>query len=262
MKVYLVGPHSSWLGKDRNAMFDISNLYIMETFICTLGWMRPYINGTHPKAWNFMLDSGAFSYIGTGKKARKTVDWNDYLRRYADYILSAKVKLFFELDIDPVVGLPRVEQMRKELESRVQRPCIPVWHKARGLDYWQGMVKDYDYVSIGASGRHDSKWTRGKHGVAALRKLVDIAHNNNCQVHGLGYTKLFDDDWFDGRPRFDSVDSASWSWGNQGGFLSRFNGKRIDKIDKPVGTRLRSREVHLYNWLEWVKFQQYADHAL
>ena len=52
-----------------------------------------------------ILDSGAFTAINDKTGKYKNYDWNNYLKKYIDFIKITKQKLFFELDIDCVVGL-------------------------------------------------------------------------------------------------------------------------------------------------------------
>jgi hypothetical protein len=36
----------------------------------------------------------------------------------------------------------------------------------------------------------------------------------------------------------------------------------MDKIDAPSGSRLKSTEAAMHNFLEWIKFQEYAEKHL
>ena len=139
MKCYLGSPHTF---TRRVAVEDVFNSkfqgipYVLESFFYVRSWMFPFIDN---KSWNFMLDSGAFTFMSNSKnkylfkesntKSSKseTVDWNSYVARYADFILEHDIHDFFELDIDSVVGLSKVEDLRKSLEHRTARQCIPVW---------------------------------------------------------------------------------------------------------------------------------------
>ncbi len=56
---------------------------------------------------------------------------------------------FFELDIDRIVGLEKVEEFRRRIESKTGKQSIPVWHSNRGWQYFVNMCKEYNYVSIG-----------------------------------------------------------------------------------------------------------------
>lgn len=87
--------------------------------------------------------------------------------------------------------------------------------------------------------------------------LLKIAKENNCKVHGLGFTNL------EGlkKYKFYSVDSTAWLYGNRGGFLYLFNGHSMDKI-QPNGMRLKGRKAAIHNFSEWLKFSNYAENNL
>jgi len=184
------------------------------------------------------------------KKNGNGVDWDSYIDKYADFITQNNVEHFFELDIDVVVGLPAVRKLRRRLETRTGRRSIPVWHKSRGLNNWKAITKDYDYVAIGGIVTKEIK--RKERDI--FRPLCGIAKENGARVHGLGFTPL---DGSLGSYGFHSSDSTSWIQGNRGGFLYYFDGKMMQKINKPNGTRLKGRAVAVHNFGEWVKFQNY-----
>ena len=52
------------------------------------------------------------------------------------------------------------------------------------------MCEDFEYVAIAGTGKHGTRWTRGKNGVEVLNKLIKIAHKHKTKVHGLGYTPM------------------------------------------------------------------------
>ena len=220
---------------------------ILESFYYMTDWMVPYIRDH----WDFLLDSGAFTFMNDKKNANGVV-WDEYLERYAQFINDNDVKLFFELDIDAVVGIKEVERLRAKLEKLTNKQSIPVWHKSRGKEYWFRMIQEYGYVALGGmvSG-----------GVAYKDKVekmfpwfLQTAKEQDCKVHGLGYTSIKGMQKF----KFHSVDSTAWLYGNRGGFLYYFNGIELVKEDKPNGTRLKAREAAVHNFREWVKFQKYA----
>ena len=253
MDLYLATPYSDRRVYDQTGSYTASNLYILESFYYTQDWMLPYIDN---KVWNFMLDSGAFTFIKQKTKGitiRASTDWDDYVCRYADFILEHDIHLFLELDIDVAVGLSRVEQLRHTLEARTGRQCIPVWHRSRGLDYWRGIVKDYPYVAIGGLAIKDIHRKEYKY----LNKLCDIAHETRTRVHGLGFTPASGLTDY----RFDSVDSTNWTMGNRAGHIVYFDGKTIQKQPKPDGTKMKAREAAKHNFREWVKYQRYIKHA-
>ena len=207
-----------------------------------------------PYFGDFMLDSGAFTFM---LDEDSKVDWYEYADKYADFIVRNKIKKYFELDRDYVVGYEEVKRLRRFLEDKTGVAPIPVFHKVRGLEEFNAMCQEYDYVAVGASGRHDSLWTR-KH-PEALKMLVRIAHKNKAKIHGLGFTNLN----LLPQIHFDSVDSTAWTTGNRFGYVYKFDGRTMRKIDKPENTVLSdSRRVALINYCEWIKFQKYAEEHL
>ena len=112
------------------------------------------------------------------------------------------------------------------------------------------MCKDYKYVAIGGI---VSKEIRKEH-YPMLRWFIDKAHEAGAKIHGLGFTVENVE-----RYKFDSVDSTSWSAGNQFGFYYFFkNGTIIKKHPKP-GQKIKysSRDLGEHNFNEWVKYQKW-----
>lgn len=198
---------------------------------------------------SFMLDSGAFTFMNQSGSPR--VNWNAYADEYSEFIKATNSSEYLELDLDSLMPLKDVEKLRKRIESRSGIPCIPVWHRSRGLDYWKGMIKDYKYVAIGGIVSGEIK--RSEFGI--FPKLIRMAHEEGCRVHGLGFTNLKHLPLV----RFDSVDSTAWISGNQGGFIFKFNGKTLDKIEPKPGQKIKSRICAINNFHEWVKFSKYAE---
>lgn len=195
-----------------------------------------------------MLDSGAFTFFTSGKH----VDWNDYVKRYAQFITKNGVNLFFELDIDALIRYKNVLYYRAMLEDMTGKPSIPVWHKSRGIDEYYKMCESYDYVAIGGIVTKEITQKEYKF----FPHLIQEAHKRGAKVHGLGFTNLQGLTKY----KFDSVDSTAWVSGNRFGSIYVFNGKTMVKHDKQPGQRLASaKEVALHNFTEWVKFQKYAE---
>lgn len=250
MKLFLAG-NAPWRaeGVYNEAIID-NKPYVLESFYYIKNdneWlmkMRPFFK-------EFLLDSGAFSFLNTIKKG--TPDWDRYIEEYADFINKHKVELFFELDIDPIVGLNEVERLRVKLEKLTKKQCIPVWHKSRGLDYWKKMCKDYSYVAIGGL---VTKEIESKD-YPIFNVLLKIAKQEKCRVHGLGFTNM------EGLKKypFYSVDSTAWLYGNRGGFLYQFSGNGINKVH-PKGMRLIGKPAAVHNFTEWLKFANYAESNL
>ena len=205
-----------------------------------------------PKCKRFMLDSGAFTFFSKGS----VVDWDDYLKSYAKFINKYKVELYFELDIDCLIGYEKVKYLRKKLEDMTGKPCIPVWHVSRGKDEFIKMCEEYKYVAFG--GLNTDGISRRKI-VKYMPWFVSVAHEHGARIHALGFTSLKD------LPNihFDSVDSTSWLSGNRFGGVYKFNGKTVVKFDKKQGQRLADyKAVALNNFREWVKYAKYAEKYL
>lgn len=224
--------------QDRN--FDIA---VLESFYYADEWTEAII----PKLDRFMLDSGAFTFFSAGK----SVDWNEYLEKYAAFINKNNVKLFFELDIDSLVGYEKVLEFRRILERKTGKQPIPVWHKSRGIKEFYKMCDEYSYVAIGGIVSKEIKPQDYKY----FPHFISEAHKRKAKIHGLGFTNLKGLEIY----KFDSVDSTSWTTGNRFGAIYKFDGKTMQKYSKQEGQRLAdSRQVAVHNFNEWVKFQEYA----
>lgn len=244
MQLYLAG---AWPWRNEG-MYDQTvreaRPYILESFFyCDKDTERllPYFG-------DFLLDSGAFTFM-QGKGG--SPDWDEYVERYADFINRNNIQKFFELDIDTVTGYKRVQELRCKLEKLVNRPCIPVWHKIRGIHEYKRHCEEYDYVAIGGYVTKELKPAD----YASFPAMIRYAHTHSAKVHCLGFTKLSD------LPRyhFDSVDSTAWTTGNRFGYVYYFDGRTMKKKDAPQGSRLADpRKVALHNYTEWVKFQKWA----
>ena len=203
---------------------------------------------------SFLLDSGAFTFMSGSH--RGAINWDEYVEEYAAFINRYKVELFFELDIDSVVGIKEVERLREKLEALTGKKPIPVWHKNRGKEYFIRMCEEYPYVAIGGI---VTKEIPRKIYEKAFPWFIKTAHEHKCKIHGLGYTTIANLHKY----HFDSVDSTAWLYGNRGGYLYKFNPKTglMEQMSKD-GCRLKSREGAVNNFNEWVKFGMYAEKFL
>ena len=183
---------------------------------------------------SFLLDSGAYTFMAGSHKGG--CDWDAYVSEYADFINRFDVKLFFELDIDSVVGLAEVERLRHKLERMTGKKPIPVWHKNRGKEYFVKMCEEYPYVAIGGI---VTKEIPRKVYETAFPWFINTAHKHKAKIHGLGYTTVANLQKY----RFDSVDSTAWLYGNRGGYICKFNPRTglMEQMSKE-GCRLKSRE--------------------
>jgi hypothetical protein len=201
----------------------------------------------------FILDSGAFTFIGNNKKK---IDWDSYTDYYIEFINKYDIKNYFELDIYSIVGLEETERLRKKIERATNKKSIPVWHIYLGIDYFKKMCENYSYIAIGASGRHDSKWTRSN--PDKLKALIDYASSKKVRVHGLGYTNMT----MLNELNFYSVDSTSWMNGSKYGEVQYFDGRIIRKesTKKHKAKTIDSKEIIKNNINQWLSYQKYMKH--
>lgn len=200
-----------------------------------------------------ILDSGAFSTFHDIAKA-KTFDWDGYVNSYIQFIKRTKQKLFFELDIDAVVGLPKVEYYRNKISDAIGIAPIPVWHSNRRWEYFEMMCEQFPYVALGTTmANNDGKLIRKNPEV--LKKFINTAHKNKAKIHGLGFTNI---KWLK-QLKFDSVDSTSWISGQKFGMMHKWNGREMKVFKKEKDQIMINPKQRLkHNFDEWVKFQKYA----
>ena len=200
------------------------------------------------QAKEYILDSGAFTYLSSGKK----VDFDSYTDQYIEFIQNFKIKQFIELDIDAIVGIKKVEELRSRIERRTGRQSIPVFHRSRGKDYFLSMCKEYPYIALGGIAIKDIKRSDYKY----FEWFIETAHENNTRIHGLGLTDFKALKQFN----FDSVDSTSWMGSRYAKFYKYSNGE-CRMLKSPPNSRmtLNWRECDEINLREWVKFANYAE---
>lgn len=249
MRIFLACSTSACNKDEREDFFKKNKpLYLLETFFSGEKTCKKVLELVGNE--NFLLDSGAFSFMSGAKCDKEML--LQYLDRYIEFINKYDVKYFFELDVDTIFGIEFVEEMRKKLEKETQKQCIPVWHKGRGIDYWKKMCSEYKYVAIGGLVFHVKKaeWP-------LIKKMVDYAYAKGVKVHGLGFTKtkLLDE------YKFYSVDSSSWlSSASRGQKLSVFNGRNMQMKDINKGNKKANiTKMAGFNLKEWIKYQKYMD---
>lgn len=221
---------------------------VLESFYYIKDWQIEY---ARKGKRDFLLDSGAFTFM-CNKGA--VTDWDEYVRRYADFIVRNDVRKFFELDIDSVVGYSKVLEYRKKLETATGRQCIPVWHKSRGFNEFKKMCDEYDYVAVGGIVSREIK--PKQYGV--FPTLINTAHKRKALIHGLGFTNVN----LLSKYHFDSVDSTSWTSGGRYGALYKYENGQMRLIPKVAGKRLIGDAATEHNLMEWLKLQRYAERCL
>lgn len=256
MKVYIAGDNNKKILREQlygcdffTGENDLKGINILESFYYLRKNEEFMTLVKH--LGSFLLDSGAFTFMSGSHKGG--INWGKYVEEYAAFINRWNVQLFFELDIDSVVGLTEVERLREKLEALTGKKPIPVWHRNRGKEYFIKMCENYPYVALG--GIVTKEIDRKKY-ETAFPWFIKTAHDHKCKIHGLGYTTVANLKKY----HFDSVDSTAWLYGNRGGYLYKFNPRTglLEQLDKE-GCRLKSREGAVNNFNEWVKFGKYAE---
>ena len=197
----------------------------------------------------YMLDSGAYTFIMSQRKVK--IDIDSFTDEYIDFVKAKQVDHFFEMDVDSVFGYDKVKQLRNRIESQVGRPTIPVFHMNRGLEDWKAMCRDYDYISIGVAGKDFAL-----NDARAFNAFVESAAEFGTKVHGLGISG----NRAVQHVRFYSIDSSSWTTGNQFKFLWHFDGRSIRTQRPPAKSKIANQELLArYNFREWLKFATYLE---
>lgn len=204
---------------------------------------------------NFLLDSGAFTYM---RNKKLKTDWNQYVEEYAEYIKHRNIKNYIEMDIDSIIGVKDTLKLRSRLESLTGLQSIPCWHFIRGKQAWIDIVKEYSYASISLSGLTDTSKQFIKSGYKYLPWFLEQAKKHDCKVHGLGFTQSAKLPHF----RFHSVDSSTWLNGGKYGFINMFDpiSGRMRIIQRKG--RLKANEGREHNFKQWILFQRYAEKYL
>lgn len=202
-----------------------------------------------PNMRNFMLDSGIFTFINSGKY----VDIEKYMREYAAFIRDNKIHDYVELDVDQIEGVEKTRRIRDKLENLVGWQSIPVWHTIRGTDSFIQDCKDYDRICLGffLTEGLPTKVTE-----KYAPKMIKLAHEHKCKIHGLGFTKTTLLPKF----HFDSVDSSTWATGKRYGAMCVFDKeKKVMRITpRPAGTKANGAIIEKFNFQQWRLYQDYA----
>lgn len=206
-----------------------------------------------------ILDSGAFSAINDKTGKYKNFDWDNYVKKYISFIKYTRQKLFFELDIDCIVGLKKVEDYRKKIADETGIMPIVCWHGNRGKEYFEMMSKTYPYVALGTT-RASVAGIKMRNKPMILKWFIDTAHKGGAKIHGLGFTST---PWLK-LLKFDSVDSTTWNVGGKFGNLVVFdkNNFPTQRYKANKSKKAITNDINIYNFEQWVKFQRYAERSL
>lgn len=186
-----------------------------------------------------LIDSGAHSF----QKGKK-VDWENYTRKYADFIKKfdkPNVLGYFEMDVDNVIGYEKVIELRQILEN-VTDKIIPVWHKNRGIEEYKKMCQKYSGKIIAITGFKNEDIKDEQY-----LMFLKYAKKHGCKVHCLGMTrrKVLD------KVPFDYVDSSTWV---QATIFGRIENKR--RVTREF-SRTQQGKVYLTNYEQAMKMQDY-----
>jgi len=243
MKIYLAGFRT--IEKTYNK--PINDVFLLSSFWEHKGGKY----GDYVKQENHILDSGAFTAINNKTGKYKNFNWDNYCDKYISFIKKTKQKLFFELDIDIVVGLKKVEYYRKKIEDAIGISPIVCWHQNRGKDYWIKSCEDYNYVALGTT-QATAIGKKIRSNPSVLKWFINYAHKNNTKIHGLGFTNLH---WLN-RLNFDSVDSTTWLGGRFGNCFF-FKNQTLNLINNKNKRVKNWYPLHIHNFEQWVKYQKY-----
>lgn len=176
----------------------------------------------------FFLDSGAFS-IRTNKKLDAQLSkmnnkekfdfYADFTRGYIEFIKRyyKQIYCFAELDIDTVLGLDAVLELRKLFPETIKPKMCPVYHPTtRNLKQFKDDCDAQEYNAIGTAA--ESMQGRDLSTMGALSKY---AYTNGNKLHGFA---LIDVNMLKALP-FASADSSTWNSGVKFGHIHYFSEK-------------------------------------
>lgn len=250
MKIYLASTTTGMSTKLRDKTVEqCKPRYLLETFFNGENKCLKVMGNVGNDS--FLLDSGAFSFMnGTSVTAG---EMEVYVEKYMKFISKYQVKNFFEIDVDSIFGLRKVEYWRNKMEAFTGKKCIPVWHKSRGVEYWKQICREYDYVAIGGFAINDIK----KQEYDKIKQLVLYANNRGVRVHGLGFTKIKQLKEYG----FYSVDSSSWmTAAARGQVIYHFqNGSLTQRKINKDKQRVDIGKLAAHNMIEWVKYQKFME---
>lgn len=249
MELYLGGSYDKCSIIQSN---KCGNLFVLQTFYDLRGMNNEKVlELINLPQKCFMLDSGAFTFMNSGKK----VNWKQYVDEYCEFINKYDIENFIELDLYGVLGVETTEKIRRYIEKKTNKKPIPVYHGTMPVSYFRELCQKYSYVAISATGTiESSKWTTNK---KALKQLIKIGHSYGTKLHGLGYTRL--DNINKPEVLFDSVDSSSWLYGSRFGVMYKMRHGQMVQInakDYMTGIRRTHNEWIEINMPVWIEKQR------
>ena len=204
--------------------------------------VRQYFDYIKQNKIEYLMDSGAFTYMSNPKKP---FNLTEHLKRYCYYINEFDIENFIELDLDIFMSIEEIENIRKKIYLETHKQPIIVYHEERGHDYWINMCKENDFIAIG--GLVSKKITKPEEKYKYLSDLCDEAHTYNTKVHGLGFTPLT---LLNTRSIFfDTVDSTSWNLSKRGkswALNEKGNLIHIEKRESLLTSEIQEKDLEVW----------------
>lgn len=249
MKVYLASTSTRGEVVKELLSENIVIPFLLESFYYIKPFQIPY--SKHCKS--FMLDSGAFTFLNNTKTTNlKSIEL--FVAKYIDFINQNDVELFFEMDIDSVIGLKEVEKLRQKIEDETGKKSIPVFHPERGKQYYLDLVKEYNYIALGGS---VSKSFNNKMYKNSFPWFIKEAKKQNCKIHGLGFTALSKLKL--PQYQFTSVDSSTWVHGVRFHNMFKFENNNLVRYNLDTKYKKNNYEITKNNLKEWIKYSIYLN---
>ena len=250
MKIFLSSLETCGVNKDKYRVNNLASIMVERGIRMKWNLMSfYYVQGKVPIAEyirdhseEILIDSGAHSF----QFGIKT-DFAEYTKKYAEFIKKydrPNVIGYFEMDIENIIGMDKVLELRKYLEGATDK-IIPVWHKGRGIDDFCEMCEKYagKVVAIGGFRGTDIRDDQ-------YLMFLKHAKKYGCKVHCLGMTRKAVLD----KVPFDYTDSASWHMHSIYG--TPYTDDRSKKFAR-ARTRDARSEQELFNYCQGIKLQEH-----
>ena len=243
MMVYLAGTNGLKNHPELMGQCD----YFLESFLTVQKWQIPFFKSAN----GFLLDSGAFTFMNGGKRG----DLHEYAIQYGRFVKEYDISRFFEIDVETIVGWDEYRRINDTLDTVTGRESIPVFHKNRGIEWFENACRERSYVAFGGVAVNSGRTKGVVYDV--MPHFIETAHRHGAKIHGLGVTttskfrKL----------KFDSVDSTTWTMGGRMGIMCYFTGTQMKQFHSTErGKKMKDADaLNCFNFLEWCKFQKYAE---
>jgi len=221
-------------------LIDSKTLYSLVTF----GWhyKRQYSHIFK----DFIVDSGAYSFMGGSSNTPPVEEIYAYTQKYAMRMKEDDIDHFVEMDIERVYGFQVYRDCLHMLQDITGREPLRVWHPHRGWDYIDALSRKFDWVCLGGI-------NFGTVTPDIMDRMLRIAHSNGCRVHALGVADL---EVIKTYP-FDSTDTSSWVQPILRQRAAYFTGRQCELFEK----RVDDKSLFRHNLLEYAKLAAYLEHV-